>query len=96
MLFIIDDLISLATGRRLFGKGETKTHYEDGASKSRHEYKHNQSAPTIHNHIHMQPSVHARCSIRAREIWENNGKPIGRDEEFWLQAERELYPWHRQ
>jgi Protein of unknown function (DUF2934) len=27
---------------------------------------------------------------RAREIWEDNGRPIGRDEEFWLQAEREL------
>jgi hypothetical protein len=27
---------------------------------------------------------------RAREIWEENGRPTGRDEEFWLQAEREL------
>src|ERR1700687_4216320 len=27
---------------------------------------------------------------RAREIWEDNGRPTGRDEEFWLQAEREL------
>ena len=27
---------------------------------------------------------------RASEIWEENGRPVGRDEEFWLQAEREL------
>jgi hypothetical protein len=27
---------------------------------------------------------------RAREIWEENGRPTGRDQEFWFQAEREL------
>jgi Protein of unknown function (DUF2934) len=27
---------------------------------------------------------------RAREIWEENGKPQGRDVEFWLRAEREF------
>jgi hypothetical protein len=27
---------------------------------------------------------------RAWEIWEENGRPAGRDEEFWLQAEREF------
>jgi hypothetical protein len=27
---------------------------------------------------------------RAREIWEENGQPPGRDVEFWLQAEREF------
>jgi hypothetical protein len=27
---------------------------------------------------------------RAQEIWEENHRPNGRDEEFWLQAEREL------
>jgi Protein of unknown function (DUF2934) len=27
---------------------------------------------------------------RAQEIWEENNRPIGRDEEFWLQAEREF------
>jgi hypothetical protein len=29
-------------------------------------------------------------SARAREIWEQNGCPAGRDLEFWLQAESEL------
>jgi hypothetical protein len=27
---------------------------------------------------------------RAREIWEQNGRPEGRDLEFWLQAEAEI------
>lgn len=27
---------------------------------------------------------------RAHEIWEEHGRPVGRDEEFWLQAEREV------
>jgi Protein of unknown function (DUF2934) len=29
-------------------------------------------------------------SARAREIWEENGRPEGRDLEFWLQAESEI------
>ena len=31
-----------------------------------------------------------RIRRRARQIWEENGQPSGRDEEFWLQAEREI------
>jgi hypothetical protein len=31
-----------------------------------------------------------RIRRRAREIWEENGRPSGRDEEFWLRAEREI------
>lgn len=27
---------------------------------------------------------------RAKAIWEQHGRPAGRDEEFWLQAEAEL------
>jgi hypothetical protein len=27
---------------------------------------------------------------RAQEIWEENGRAAGRDDEFWLQAEREF------
>jgi hypothetical protein len=27
---------------------------------------------------------------RARELWEQHGRPTGRDLDFWLQAEREL------
>jgi hypothetical protein len=29
-------------------------------------------------------------SARAREIWEQNGCPVDRDLEFWLQAESEI------
>jgi hypothetical protein len=29
-------------------------------------------------------------STRAREIWEQNGRPSDRDLEFWLQAEAEI------
>lgn len=34
--------------------------------------------------------THDDISARARQLWENAGQPTGRDEEFWLQAEREL------
>ena len=35
-------------------------------------------------------------TVRAREIWEENGRPEGRDLEFWLQAESEISERHRQ
>ena len=31
-----------------------------------------------------------RIRKRAREIWEENNRPVERDVEFWLQAEREF------
>ena len=31
-----------------------------------------------------------RIRARAVQIWENNGKPEGRDEEFWLEAELQI------
>ena len=31
-----------------------------------------------------------RIGARAREIWEQNGCPVDRDLEFWLQAESEI------
>ena len=31
---------------------------------------------------------------RARELWEQNGRPAGRDLEFWLQAEAEITERH--
>ena len=31
-----------------------------------------------------------RVRNRAHEIWEENGRPPGRDLEFWLEAEREF------
>ena len=35
-------------------------------------------------------AVNEVVRARARELWEINGRPGGRDLEFWLQAEREL------
>jgi hypothetical protein len=32
----------------------------------------------------------AKIRIRAREIWEENGRPAGKDEQSWFQAEREF------
>jgi hypothetical protein len=31
-----------------------------------------------------------RVRVRAHQLWEQAGKPEGRDEEFWLQAENEV------
>jgi hypothetical protein len=31
-----------------------------------------------------------RIRVRAHELWEQHGRPAGRDEEFWLQAEVEI------
>ena len=28
--------------------------------------------------------------VRAHQLWEQHGRPVGRDEEFWLQAESEI------
>jgi hypothetical protein len=33
---------------------------------------------------------------RARELWEQNGRPAGRDVEFWLQAEAEIKDQNRE
>ena len=38
----------------------------------------------------MAKPEEAKIRNRAREIWEENGRPAGKDEEFWFQAEREL------
>lgn len=34
--------------------------------------------------------IKQEITLRAREIWEQNGRPSGRDLEFWLQAESEI------
>ena len=32
---------------------------------------------------------HEEIARRAKALWEHYGKPVGRDEEIWLEAERE-------
>jgi hypothetical protein len=34
--------------------------------------------------------THEEIADRAKRLWENRGRPEGRDEEIWLEAEREL------
>jgi hypothetical protein len=38
----------------------------------------------------MDNDLHNQITQRAREIWEREGRPEGRAEEHWLQAEREI------
>jgi len=38
---------------------------------------------------HSAPT-HEEISRRAQELWESYGRPVGRDEEIWLEAERNL------
>ena len=33
---------------------------------------------------------HEEVARRARELWEQYGRPAGRDEQIWLEAERQL------
>ena len=33
---------------------------------------------------------HEEIAALAHQIWENNGRPAGRDVQFWLQAEQSL------
>jgi hypothetical protein len=38
----------------------------------------------------MESPTEKRILNRAYEIWERNGRPEGREDEFWHQAEQEL------
>ena len=40
--------------------------------------------------------IRQETTARAREIWEENGRPSGRDLEFWLQAESEISERNRE
>jgi hypothetical protein len=44
---------------------------------------------TINSPKVLNPS-YDEISSRARDLWLSHGSPEGRDEEFWLSAEREL------
>ncbi len=38
----------------------------------------------------MSKPTEEQIKVRAHELWEQAGKPHGREEEFWHQAEKEL------
>jgi len=39
----------------------------------------------------MDDNMTQRIKHRASELWQLAGAPEGRDEEFWLQAEKEIH-----
>jgi len=44
------------------------------------------------NKLEQTPeSKHGEIALLASQIWEKEGKPSGRDEEIWLQAEAQLF-----
>ena len=40
--------------------------------------------------VTVTPASHEDISQRARELWEGYGRPEGRDEQIWLEAESQL------
>jgi hypothetical protein len=38
----------------------------------------------------MEESLKEQIRVRAHELWELAGKPDGRHEEFWYEAEKEI------
>ena len=45
------------------------------------------------HHRHITPeATHPTVAERAYQIWEDEGKPSGRDIDHWLKAEAELDP----
>jgi hypothetical protein len=39
---------------------------------------------------HPSPIPHEQIALRAQELWEADGRPEGKADEHWLQAENEL------
>ena len=48
-----------------------------------------QSSPTTSASTDFKPS-HEEISARASDLWKSYGSPSDRDEEIWLEAERQL------
>jgi hypothetical protein len=46
--------------------------------------------PTSTTFGNTQAPTHENISRRAQELWEQYGRPSGRDEDIWLEAERQL------
>ena len=42
------------------------------------------------NHPDMNTPSHEAVAQRASELWQSHDRPTGRDNEFWLEAERQL------
>jgi hypothetical protein len=52
--------------------------------------KKSNTVPTAEPADVRQIPLHQETSQRARELWEKYGQPYGRDQEIWLEAERQV------
>ncbi len=52
--------------------------------------KRNAARQSPETEISVRPPTHAEISARAQALWRQMGCPDFRDEEIWLEAEREL------
>jgi hypothetical protein len=63
----------------------------DGLTQRRLGELEDELSESLRRFSRRRASVHeSRARARAHELWEQEGKPEGRDLEFWLRAEREL------
>jgi hypothetical protein len=62
------------------------------SDSSRPGFKDNRTANTPNSRVmsRARDVTHEEISARAQAIWEQQGRPYGRDEEIWLEAERQL------
>lgn len=40
-------------------------------------------------------NIHQMTARRSYQLWEDAGSPDGRDKEFWLKAEKQLFGGHK-
>jgi hypothetical protein len=59
---------------------------------SRPGFKDNRTANTPNSRVisRAREVTHEEISARAQAIWEQQGRPHGRDDQIWLEAERQL------
>jgi len=48
------------------------------------------AGPSWHRSEAMAYPTNEQIRLRARELWEQAGKPEGKDDDFWNQAQQEL------
>jgi Protein of unknown function (DUF2934) len=71
-----------------FGTSFRSWHYLVGSTASPSEWLAVISSQTESRQ--MSKPTEEQIKVRAHELWEQAGKPEGREDEFWHQAEKEL------
>ncbi len=74
----LEHQIALAT------RAAASTRDETTASRLRH------FADQLRRKLIPSPSRRSQITARAYQLWEQAGRPSGRDLDFWLEAEREI------